>query len=190
MPGHGPYTFAECCQLCCGIDMDTEIAMESGGGGSGHSEEGERGHHRIQAPAWVRGTESRPTSPRYLFSIYWGQKRSPSGWGRTFSSPFLACPGRSTPLYLLSFSCATLTHGWGRAQLWLKRTPIPEDSWATRRPRLCRASLRLPVHLLLQVMGVNNSSWVDGGGELLQSSATQATATLGFHLANKHWLWD
>lgn len=42
----------------------------------------------------------------------------------------------------------------------------------------------------LLVMGVNSSggSWVDGG--LLQPSAPQATAALGFHPANKHWLWD
>lgn len=43
----------------------------------------------------------------------------------------------------------------------------------------------------LLVMGVNSSggNWVDGEG-LLQPSAPQATATHGFHLANKHWLWD
>lgn len=112
LPGHGPYTFAdEWCQLCCGVDMDTRTAVESGGWALGGTQEGGRGHHGIQAPAWVRGARSRPAFPRYLFSIYWGQKRSLPGWGRAFSSPFLACPGRSTPLYLLSFSCAASTHG-------------------------------------------------------------------------------
>lgn len=50
---------------------------------------------------------------------------------------------------------------------------------------------KVPFCPLLLVMGVNSSggSWVDGGG-LLQPSAPQATAVLGFHLANKHWLWD
>lgn len=124
------------------------------GVGAQGTQEGERGHHRIQAPAWVRGAESRPTSPRYLFSIYLGQKRSPCGWGRTFSSPFLACPGRSTPLYLLSFSCATLTRGWGWAQVWLKRTPIPEGSWATLEAQGLQGTPRAPACLLLQVMGV------------------------------------
>lgn len=44
---------------------------------------------------------------------------------------------------------------------------------------------------LPQVMGVNSSggSAVDGWGAPA-ASAAQAAVSLGFHLANKRWLWD
>lgn len=116
LPGHGPYTFAdEYRQLCCGVDMDTRTAVESGGGASGHSG-GREGPHRIQAPA--RGAQSRPAFPRYLFSIYWGRKRSLPGRGRASSSPSpaLAGPPHSTSVLSLCHPDPREEMQWARAR--------------------------------------------------------------------------
>lgn len=43
---------------------------------------------------------------------------------------------------------------------------------------------------LPQVTGVEAVRPMVWGGGCPAASATQATATLGFHLANKCWLWD
>lgn len=148
------------------------------GGGSGHSEEGERGHHRIQAPAWVRGAQSRPIFPRYLFSI--GDRREVClGEAEPSLLPsFLACPGRSSLLYLLSFACAAPTHGWGWVQAWFKRTPSPEDRWAMVEAQGLSDIPKAHFCPLPQVMGVNSSggSAVDGWGAPAASAAQAAVS--------------
>ncbi|KAF7487529.1 hypothetical protein GHT09_000046 [Marmota monax] len=56
LKGHGPYIFANvCCQLCCGVGTNARTALESGCGGSGHSE-GKKGSSQDAGPCLVGGT--------------------------------------------------------------------------------------------------------------------------------------
>lgn len=73
--GHGLYThLCQCVPSACavGVHVEARTALETGGGGAGaqmHSEKGRRGWHRMPAPAWERGTQSRPALS-WVFILY------------------------------------------------------------------------------------------------------------------------
>lgn len=102
LPGHGPYTFAdEWCQLCCGVDMDTRTAVESGGWALGalRREEGAITGYR---PLPGSGVLSQGQPFPGIYSLFIGDRREVclGGAGPSLlpSLPVLAGPPHSTSL--------------------------------------------------------------------------------------------
>lgn len=153
---------AECHQLCLGIDMDIGLLWSLGSGlralGGGR-----KGPSQDTGPCLGQRCPVKANLSR-VFILYLLGTEEESVWV-TFSSPFLACPGRSSPLYLLSFSCAASTHGWGWVQAWFKRTPSPEDTWAMVEAQGLSGIPKAPLWPLPQVMGVNSSGGSGVGGQ-------------------------
>lgn len=128
--GHGPYTFAdEYCQLCCGVDMDTRTAVESGGWASGHS--GGREGRAITGyrPLPGSGVLSQGQPFPGIYSLFIGDRREVclGGAGPPLlpSLPVLAGPPLSTSLAFLCHLDPWGEMPWGRVQVRLERSPQP-----------------------------------------------------------------
>lgn len=161
--------------------MDTGIALESGAGAQG-TQRREKGAITGYRPLPGSEVPSQGQSFPGIYSLFIGDRREVClGEAEPSLLPsFLACPGRSSLLYLLSFACAAPTHGWGWVQAWFKRTPSPEDRWAMVEAQGLSDIPKAHVCPLPQVMGVNSSgdSAVDGWGAPA-ASAAQAQSLLG-----------
>lgn len=142
----------------------------------------------MPAPAWERGTQSRPALS-WVFILYLlgiGEEEPCLGGAAPPAPP----SHPAWPLPPLSFFCATVTRGLGeqqrgQAQVALRGERAMAEAWGLQ------GLPRAPFCPALQMMGVNSSGgqWVGGWG-LLAAFCCPAAPALGFHLANKHWLWD
>ena len=124
-----------------------------------------------------------------IYSLFIGDRRRGAlpGWGSPSGPSFPPCLASLPPL---RFFCATVTRGLGeqqrgQAQVALRGERAMAEAWGLQ--GLPRAPFCPP----LQMMGVNSSGGQLGSGVgLLAAFCCPAAPAFGFHLANKHWLWD